>query len=288
MSIGILINVHDGVVLAADSASTLTLSGVPGQPTPIAINVYNNANKIANLLKGEPVGCVAYGSGSIGNASISTLLKDFRRRLTDGEETAFDRQHYTMESVSTLLLDFLKVRIDELQPTEPKPSIGIMLGGFSKQQNLGEGWIISIENGITKEPRLLRATGDVGLNWGGEQESIARLILGFSPLLMDVLQTFIKPQPSPEQLAELTTLLRDSLQAPLVFAPMPIQDAIDLAEWLVHTAEMFSRFIPGPTSVGGPIESAAITKHEGFRWIRRKHYYRNELNPEVTNGNRVG
>jgi len=86
MSIGILINVHDGIVLAADSASTLNL--VPGAilapqanvPGPFPINVYNNANKIANLYKGEPIGCVAYGSGSVG--TISTLLKDFRKLLT--------------------------------------------------------------------------------------------------------------------------------------------------------------------------------------------------------------
>ncbi len=51
MSIGILISVHDGIVLAADSASTLTLTQ-PGQapnPQNVALNVYNNANKIANL-----------------------------------------------------------------------------------------------------------------------------------------------------------------------------------------------------------------------------------------------
>lgn len=80
MSIAVTISVHDGVVLAADSASTLA-SGFIGAPpgaeraAQLAMNVYNNANKIANLYKGEPIGCVAHGSGSIGSASISTLLK---------------------------------------------------------------------------------------------------------------------------------------------------------------------------------------------------------------------
>jgi hypothetical protein len=64
---------------------------------------------------------------------------------------------------------------------------------------------------------------------------------------------------------------------------MPIQDAIELAEFLVHTAIMFSRFTPGPQAVGGPIEIAAITKHEGFKWIRRKHYFHSEFNPEPHN-----
>jgi hypothetical protein len=29
----------------------------------------------------------------------------------------------------------------------------------------------------------------------------------------------------------------------------------------------------------GPIEIAAITKHEGFKWIERRHFYPPELNP---------
>lgn len=103
MSIAIAISVHDGVVLAADSASTLggifgVQPGIAAQQ-PVAMNVYNNANKIANLYKGKPIGCVAHGSGSIGSASISTLLKDFRFRLTHGLEQGFNFDAYTMEEI---------------------------------------------------------------------------------------------------------------------------------------------------------------------------------------------
>lgn len=60
---------------------------------------------------------------------------------------------------------------------------------------------------------------------------------------------------------------------------MPIQDAIDLVEFLVDLTIKYSQFSPGATTVGGPIEIAAITKHEGFKWVRRKHYFTSELNP---------
>ncbi len=287
MSIGILISVHDGIVLAADSASTLTLlkaGPIPNQQaSPVAINVYNNANKIANLYKGKPIGCVAYGSGSIGSASISTLLKDFRERLTDGMEPGFNVTDYTMEGVSRRLTDFLMGHVDGLGPNDPKPTLGIMAAGYSAGKSLGEGWLLAIENGVAREPQLLRPEGDVGITWGGEGESTARLVLGFSQRLPQVLGQVIQPSPAPADLQKLCDHLRNALQAPLVFAPMPIQDAIDLAEWLVHSASMFSRFMPGAPSVGGPIESAAITKHEGFKWIRRKHYYDRDFNPEMRN-----
>ncbi len=60
---------------------------------------------------------------------------------------------------------------------------------------------------------------------------------------------------------------------------MPIQDAIDLAEFLVSATIQFVRFTPGEPTVGGPIEIATITKHEGFKWVSRKHYYDTRFNP---------
>ena len=69
------------------------------------------------------------------------------------------------------------------------------------------------------------------------------------------------------------------LAVPLAPAPMPIQDAIDLAVFLADTAIGFSRFSPGASTVGGPVDVAAITKHEGFKWVRRKFYYEAAYNP---------
>lgn len=76
MTIAISLKVNDGIVLAADSASTILSKG-PDNRLGV-VNVYNTANKIFNLKKGFPIGAITWGSGSIGQASISTLTKDFR------------------------------------------------------------------------------------------------------------------------------------------------------------------------------------------------------------------
>lgn len=287
MSIGIIIQVHDGIVLAADSASTLMLTTAPavGTGQPVTLNVYNNANKIVNLFKGEPIGCVAYGAGSIGSASISTLLKDFRAKLSAGKLAPLEKDSYTMQRVAVSLTEFLTDRMEELQPSTPnvrKPDLGVLLGGYSTDPDgghcsLGESWMIQFANGAAKPPNQLRKPDEVGITWGGEGDAVSRIVLGFSEALPGVLESAVK---QPEAVQQLITLFRNTLPAPIVFAPMPIQDAIDLAEWLVHSAIMFSRFKPGVPSVGGPIEIAAITKHEGFKWIRRKHYYADAINPE--------
>ncbi len=102
-------------------------------------------------------------------------------------------------------------------------------------------------------------------------------MLGFSPHIADVLvQNLGVPD---AQVGQAIEVFKQALTAPLVISAMPFQDAIDLAEFLVELTIKFSRFAPGAQTVGGPIEIAAVSKHEGFKWIKRKHYYRSELNP---------
>jgi hypothetical protein len=66
MSIIVSVKINDGIVMAADSATTFTWpDGKPGQ-------IYEHAIKIVNLIKGAPVGVMTCESGGIGNASIAT------------------------------------------------------------------------------------------------------------------------------------------------------------------------------------------------------------------------
>src|SRR5712671_2713280 len=134
MSVAVVMNVHDGLILAADSASTLVVGLAGAQPKGNQVvqvaNVYNNANKIANLYKGKPIGCVTFGAGSIGNASISTLLKDFREKLTQGP-ASFDIENYTMQDVAEKLGEFLMEECNRLPGAAPKPTLGIFLAGYS-------------------------------------------------------------------------------------------------------------------------------------------------------------
>jgi hypothetical protein len=275
-------------VLAADSASTLTFPVPPGVVLPpgqqgVVGNVYDNANKIFNLVKGQPIGCVTFGSGNIGNASIGTLIKDLRKKLTDApEEMSFDAKQYTMEGVAKILAKFLGDECEKLeQSAKSDTNIGFLLGGYSKPGDLGESWSVEIQKGVPQPPKKLRPDHEVGMSWGGVTEVLQRIIIGFSPQIFPVLAQVTQPPQNPAALAsQLGPVLAANLQARIVFAPMPIQDVIDLARFLVHSAIMYSRFLPGPNIVGGPIEVAAITKHENFKWISRKHYYDQPLNKE--------
>jgi hypothetical protein len=118
---------------------------------------------------------------------------------------------------------------------------------------------------------------DAGAAWWGQPEAISR-ILGLS---LDFPEAIVNLGVGLD-LTQATALgadLRMQLNPQMVSAAMPIQDAIDLAEFLVHATIQYVRFSPGNPTVGGPIEIATITKHEGFKWVRRKHFFDTRLNP---------
>lgn len=286
MTIAISIKTNDGIVLASDSASTVIGTGPNGQLG--IVNVYNNANKVFNLRKGLPIGAITWGAGSIGHASISTIMKDFRQALSGKDEARRDWKlsleppGYTIESVAARLKEFV---IDDLyikgypDGSDLKPDLGFIVAGYSAQDSpLAEEFQIEVRNGQCFGPIPLRAKHEIGLTAGGETEALNRLLTGIASGLPQVLQDLFKVPPA--QSSEVLAMMRQVLSVPIVIPAMPLQDAIELGEFLVDLTIKFSRFTPGPPTVGGPIEIASISKHEGFRWIKRKYYFERRFNPE--------
>jgi hypothetical protein len=288
MTIAIVLKVHDGMVLAPDSASTMVAVDDKGNPAGISI-VYNNANKVYNLCKGVPLGAVTWGLGSIGASSTATLMKDFRARLCglneDGSDWRLDRNTYTVGEVAGWLFEFIyrECYIPAfVEAGKPTQAMGFAVAGYSAKQGSPEVYHVEIESdGSCTGPQLYSDKDEPAtITWHGQPTAIFRLLHGYDDRLPSVLQTSLGiPDDVMPQVVE---ILEARLGVPLVVPAMPIQDAIDLASFLANVSAQFSHFAQGPDTVGGPIEIAAITKHEGFKWIRRKHYYNRELNPEVT------
>jgi hypothetical protein len=292
VTIAVSVRVNDGVVLAADSATTLM---GPGSPDGGAVlNVYNNANKVFNLRKGSPIGLMTWGLGNIGGASISTLAKDLRERLTAPkagfEDWHLDPDNYQMSEVANLVHRFF---YDELyKPAADAASaasegvegadsefsdLGLLVAGYSTGEQVAEEFSFNLTPSGSEGPTPLNVGNEAGLMWAGQPEAISRLVNGHSPSLAGVLvQHFGLPA---DQQGSADEALTQHLSAGLLSPAMPLQDAVDLAEFFVDLSIKWARFSPGTPSVGSPIELAAISKHEGFKWVRRKHYFDARLNP---------
>jgi len=65
---------------------------------------------------------------------------------------------------------------------------------------------------------------------------------------------------------------------------LPKDELAAMAEALVNLTSFKRRVSMEEETVGGPIDVAVISKGDGFVWIKRKHYFRPELNPRYFRG----
>jgi hypothetical protein len=266
------VQVNDGVVLAADSASTVLNSSACA-----VANLYNNANKVLNLCKGLPIGAMTWGFGSIGGSSLSTVLKDFRETINKADLIA---SNYTIERIANDLHTYLWTRHDEAVGENSKELaalFGVIVAGYSCKATRPEQFEVNLFSRERTAPIQVLKLGDYGLLWRGADEPASRLVLGYSSILQKVLVENLGVEP--DVAAKTIEIIRLRLGNFITNPVMPIQDAIELAEYMVNVTIGYTRFTPGMLTVAGPIEIAAITKHEGFKWVKRKHYYDQRLNP---------
>lgn len=280
MTIAVVLKIGDGIILGADSASSMfDGSGVA--------NVYFNAEKVANLYKGLPIGMLTWGLGALDSRSISSLAKDLRERLR-GEDPAWhiDKENYTIEQVADRVKVFFceelyrkeyprKVPDGKGGTVDSFPGMGFLVAGYSSGQRKAEVWTVEVDESGQCTKTLFLDQQSFGAEAKGQPEALMRLVNGWSPRVLDGMVNSGIPVKDAEQ------FLSSLPMEPLVDPGMPIQDAIDLVKYLVSVTEGFVRFIPGAPTVHEPIDIAAITYHEGFRWVQRKHYFSSELNPPL-------
>lgn len=253
------VKINDGIVMASDSASTYTNS-----------QVYEHAEKIVNLVKGLPIGVMATGDGGIGNESLTTLLKDLGKRLEDSNDNIrLDQSSYTMADVANRLHEFLFS--EKSMPSGGTANMLLRVCGYSAGRPLPEVWQVQLQGTTSYATLLVHPEGSFGINWDGQYDALNRLILGAPTNLEQILMDWGMQQSDANSLG---TAIRQKALETLALPTMPIQDAIDLARYLVEVTMGFTKFSiqKQPKTVGGAIEIAAITKHEGFRWIQRKQF----------------
>lgn len=75
---------------------------------------------------------------------------------------------------------------------------------------------------------------------------------------------------------------KDTYISPItsVVSMLPKDELAAMAESLVNLTSFKRKVTAETETVAGPIDVAAISKGDGFIWIKRKHYFKAELNPQ--------
>lgn len=268
MTIAIALKIGDGLILGADSAVTIA------NPGAYPDNVYLNAEKIINLVKGLPLGAVTWGLGGFARRSNTRLAKDLRRRLSDPTHPWWiNPDQYTVEEVARRVEEYFYRELYQADyPSGGEGTgFGFMIAGYGPEAAQGEVWAFDVEDdGSCSGPFPVLANETSGLFYRGQGEALHRLLRGWSSATVERLTSDDFPQHEVIQTLESV--------APLWNEAMPLQDGIDVVKYLIEVTAGFVRYMAEPTTVAPPIDLAAITLHEGFRWVARKHYYSQELN----------
>lgn len=266
MSICVSVKVGEGLVLAADSTSVITGTQPDGQVG--VLNIYEYARKLCQV-KDYPLGAMSWGIGSIGARSIESLIAEYSNTLPQVKE----KPEYKAKELADNLFDFVKQRYDGVlaersSNSQIGPPLGLFMGGFSAGKFFPETYnaLLPVERAL-KEGRPDREDGNpnFGANWYGQTDAIVRWHLGFAPELADSL---IKQKGWTKE--DVDTFVKQ-FQYPVAFDGMPLQDAIDFADYLVRLVIGRFRFVLGVPTCGGPVDIAVLTPGQ-FTWVRRKEW----------------
>lgn len=258
MTVLVSVKINDGVVMATDSASSFA-SGM----------VYNSSRKIIHLREDIPVAAMTTGAGGIGNESVATLLKDLGKRFA-GEVPGYQAwtihpDAYDIRGIAVRLRQFLYE--EKAVPHGATTWTKVRVCGYSAGRPLPEIWEVNMMGDSCPPPSCIQNEQEFGLRWDGEYEALDRLIFGLGTRFNECA---VKHGLNSEDAANLRESLVSELYELLFVEAMPLQDAVDLARYLVETTIGFVKFsVSRPKLVGGPVEIAAISKHEGFQWMQR-------------------
>jgi hypothetical protein len=248
MTIVTSVKVRDGLVLGTDSMTQIV--GTVGNQT-VFIKAYRNAHKLFDLSPAL-AGAMTYGLGNVGQHSIEGLVREFRPEIAPG---------WTIEQITQHLFEFVEPRWREAAGPTPDPEVhalGFCVAGYSPGGAFAEvcEFVLPRDTG----PTVASGPDDFGVLWRGVDTPLLRLIKGWDPRLLAAMQ---EAGLSDQQIESMIGPIEWFLSQP----GMPLQDAVNLVDYLLSTTMGLSTFVePNPTC-GGPLQVATVLPDRGFTWM---------------------
>jgi hypothetical protein len=263
MSLGVVIKAPEGLVLATDSRLTLTAQS-PETP-PLHVN-FDNVSKLLSF--GEPntyVGVVTYGLAVIGLRTPQSFVPEFEAQLAQGPQP----RRLTVSEFAVKFSEFFVGQWKQFEATLPAPYTGpnmtFVVAGYDDDEPYGKMFLIEIP--AKSSPTAQHdGVGMFGIAWGGQREIVDRLLQGFDERLGTAIARLGLPSDQTDALAK----VRQQIQMPIPLQALPLQDCVDLAIFFIRTTIIAQKLTVGIRGVGGPIDVATITRHEGLRFVQRK------------------
>ena len=267
MSLGIAFKGPEGIVLAADSRVTLTAQQkAPDGPISLIHSTYDNATKLLHVDGCLNVGVVTYGLGAIGNTQPRTAhsfiseLEKYMKKEKHGDLVG-DFAQTLSNFFAERWVDHGMPKVEEYQG----PDMIFLIAGYDPDAPYGRVFEVQLpRNPAPKEWHK----ETFGMVWGGQQDIATRLLNGYDPQLMPIIQKMFKK--SDAEMQELRGAIDPIAQMPIPYMFLPLQDSINLSILIIETTRTLQSYSIGVRGVGGEIDVATITRSGGFKPYREK------------------
>jgi len=243
MTIIASVKVRDGLVLATDSMTTIQAT-VDKAGNKAVIKTYSNAKKLFHI-GDAPIGAMIYGIGNIGQRSIEGLMFDFSvKELTKLTKPKRESVHDVAEALFVYFNSLYQTEFANIPPEQKIRDFrfGIFVAGCSVGKPFVEEWEFLLPRDL--KIKRVRTDTTFGASWRGIDLPFTRLIKGFDPRSRQILKK--------HGLSDKT--IKEALEpwkANIAYDGMPVQDAINLAVFIVQTTIGLVSFEIGAPSCGG-------------------------------------
>lgn len=302
MTLIVNIATYEGIVVASDSKQIQTHKNILTRASENIIKIFPINNKAIASLAG-----LAFFENQDGiYENVADHINDFSRKVEDSwsvkqiADGLYDylQQRYPHERQLKIAEETLRAQVASMNETlvnleqfnnalkfKTKDQNGNIKEGFYNVDPVNillsgynsDGTTEIYEMRIPGNVELKRRANDYGCTWIGQGDAVARLILGYDNRMM--VNPFFQQLFSKVSQNELIGNLQ-AMEYNIPWNVMPLQDAIDIAVFLIKTTATIQKFSCGIRgddheipAVGGPIDVAVITPEHGVQWISRKQLH---------------
>lgn len=265
MSLGIVIKVPEGLVLAAESRITLGAQ----MDTPIGkqqLPVYfDNSTKLLSFSSpNTTVGVVTYGNAVIGKdnpRTAASFIPEFEASLPKERLSVLD----FAERISDFYLKQWNSSMPPIDQMGNIPDMTFVVAGFNIDEVYGQVYVID----IPRHPKPIERSknNEFGITFGGQQEIVSRIIMGYDVRMPAILKKELNL--SPEQETKFDGII-NKFALPIPLQVLALQDGIDLAYFFIRATIDAQKLSIGLRGVGGAIDVAIIKRNKDLQFIQRK------------------
>lgn len=265
MSLGIVVKLSEGLVLAADSRITMGAQiSTPGGVQQIPVH-FDNATKLLSFSPpNSAVGVVTYGQAVIGLQSPRTAasyIPEF--------EASLPQKRLSVLEFAEKVSEFYLNQWHSTMPPDDKlgniPNMTFVIGGYNPEEVYGQVLIVEIPR--APKPVERSAGSECGTTFGGQRDIVTRIMMGYDPKLPEELKKGLGL--TEEQDAKVGAMLKQ-FQLAVPLPVLALQDGIDLACFFIRTTIDAQRLSMGVRGVGGDIDIAVIKRNTNLQFIQRK------------------